>query len=67
MGSEAICLGLYERPDGAVGSAESPLPGWVPGWATLREWFARYTHSTDIAIQQASDGTESNLMGVSEA
>ena len=24
MGSEVICLGLYERPDGAVGSAESP-------------------------------------------
>ena len=24
MGPEVICLGLYERPDGAVGSAESP-------------------------------------------
>ena len=24
MGSEVICLGLYERSDGAVGSAESP-------------------------------------------
>ena len=24
MGSEVICLGLYERPDGAVGSAEGP-------------------------------------------
>ena len=24
MGSQVICLGLYERPDGAVGSAESP-------------------------------------------
>ena len=24
MGSEVICLGLHERPDGAVGSAEGP-------------------------------------------
>ena len=57
MGSEVICLGLYERPDGAVGSAESPhAPRMV-----------RYAYSTDIAIQQASDGTESNGMGMSEA
>ena len=56
MGSEVICLGLYERPDGAVGSAESPhAPRMV-----------RYAYSTDIAIQQASDGTESNGMGMSE-
>ena len=57
MGSKVICLGLYERPDGAVGSAENPhAPRMV-----------RYTYSTDIAIQQASDGTESNGMGMSEA
>ena len=57
MGSKVICLRLYERPDGAVGSAENPhAPRMV-----------RYTYSTDIAIQQASDGTESNGMGMSEA
>ena len=43
--------------DGAVGSAESPFaPRMV-----------RYTYSTDIEIKQASDGTESNGMGISEA
>ena len=43
--------------DGAVESAESPhAPRMV-----------RYIYSTGIAIQQASDGTESNGVGMSEA
>ena len=63
MGSEVICLELYERPD----TTQQQSGRWGRPRARRAPRMVRYTYSTDIAIQQASDGTESNGMGMSEA
>ena len=45
MGSEVICLGLYERPDGAVESAEGPTQGCF-----IFDFFLRMSHFNRIPI-----------------
>ena len=74
-GGEGRCVQDSWREVDGVRAQRSSAWGYMSGrtvrWGrarvrTLREWFARYRYSTDIATQQASDGTESNGMGMSE-
>ena len=65
--SGQLARGRWGQRSSAWGYMSGRTVRWGrPRVRTLREWFARYTYSTDIAIQQASDGTESNGMGIYE-
>ena len=65
--SGQLARGRWGQRSSAWGYMSGRTVRWGRPRARHAPRMVRYTYSIDIAIQQASDGTESNRMGMSEA